>query len=315
MVEARNVRGALVRAIARRGRRRPHPGRQHGAALALGVLAVFAAAVAMLSASVALESLAAPATPRPASGWNPGVRAEPDLARVRDRILHWYAGHLAQLDGSDAFPLTPVDVLRAVDLDAAARLRFAAGPRAGSTASPWRSRRLAIWLSPRSDDRSGFGADGVFRPDAGVTSSLEFSSEALEREAYAVSERRLRSLATMQELRFVARLRADPDHDLARNWFRAADCRNPGDEPPCASSADRAPVTALMASLGQPFAGGPELDDARALNAWGDPNRYDNLPLDGDALPAGDRPPYAMRLYTTTPFGGTIDVVAVQPVE
>lgn len=284
---------------------------QRGAALVLAVLAVFAAATAMLAVSWGL------ANDPFATG--AGAAASADralLAAARERMLLWYAQHLADLDRTDAFPLAAADVLRAIDLEQSPALRFAAGAiNTGTTSYHWRP--LALWLSPAADDRSGFDADGRFRPDPRVRASVAFASEALQRQAYAASEQRLRVLATMAELRFVAKLRADPDHDLAHNWFRASDCnRVDADDLPCTEPGAPETIASLMAtsdSLGPALRRAPDLPppqqpDALAVNAWGLPNRFDNAA--GAAAP-----PFSMRFSTTTPFATRIEVVAVQPVE
>jgi hypothetical protein len=284
---------------------------QRGAVLALAVLAVFAAATAMLAVSWGLADDASATGARAAASADQAL-----LAAARERVLLWYAQHLGELDRAGAFPRAPADVLRGVDLGQSPALRFAAGPvNAGTAGYHWRP--LALWLSPAADDRSGFDEGGRFSPDPRVRASVAFASEALQRQAYAASEQRLRVLATMAELRFVAKLRADPDHDLARNWFRASDCDQVGaDDLPCTEPGAPQTMASLMATsdqLGPALRRAadlppPQQPDALAVNAWGGPNLFDNA-AGAAALP------FSMRFSTTTPFATRIEVVAVQPVE
>lgn len=285
--------------------------RTRGSALVMLLLALFAVATVLLASAYALDAAGA--------GAQDAARETARLAAAKARLLQWYAQHLDRLDAADAFPYAPDAVLREAGLADEPGLRFAAGPR-GTVASRggWRYRPLAIWLAPRADDRTSFDAAGVLRPDPQLRASVVFSSEPLQRAAYAASEETLRTLATMAELRFLARLRADPDHDSARNWFRPADCGLVDDDFPCTEAGRPRPIADLMAS-GRPFgaAFSRPLDtppsgqrDGLASNAWGGANLFDNAPRNGEP-----QSPHVMRFSTITPFGDRIEIVAVGPVE
>jgi hypothetical protein len=298
----------------------------HGSALVLVLLAVFAVAAALLASAFALDA----GTLR--SGQP--AREPALLAAARARVLQWYAQHLGDLDGADPFALAPEQVLRAAAVDESPALRFAAGPLGpapGAGGRGWRARPLALWLAASADDRTGFDDQGALQLDPAVRYSILFSSAPLQQAAYARSEETLRTLATMAELQFLARLRADPDHDLAHNWFRPANCDQVDDDFPCTTPGRPQPVDALMATariFGAAFSrpsGTPPAQqrDGLAFNAWGGVNWFDNAvaaaptasPATAATPGSGGQPPFSMRFFTLTPFGGRIEIVAVGPVE
>jgi hypothetical protein len=295
-----------------------------GSALVLVLLAVFAVAAALLASAFALDA----GTLRAAQP----AREAALLAAARTMVLQWYGQHLGALDAADPFALAPEQLLRAAAVDATPALRFAAGPLgpapANVAARGWRARPLALWLAASADDRTGFDDQGALQLDPAVRFSILFSSAPLQQAAYARSEETLRTLATMAELRFLARLRADPDHDLARNWFRAANCDQVDDDIPCTAAGQPQPVDALMAEariFGAAFSrpsGTPPAQqrDGLAFNAWGGLNWFDNAVAVASVASAATpglagQPPFSMRFFTLTPFGGRIEIVAVGPVE
>lgn len=194
-------------------------------------------------------------------------------------------------------------------------------------------RNLAVWIpAPAITDTALFSPNGTFSPGNSEVLYRVVSGSGIEIKLIAETRAQLQEIARSLELRFKAKIEIDPAHDLNVNHFRAISC-----DPGYITMDEEIPCSSIIGASNTPPSASAVLDDnafktlklaklisvSQSMNrdSWGQYIVLNNI-LDDPGNPcvpennitANSRPPYRMMLSTVTPWGESITICAVQPV-
>jgi hypothetical protein len=228
------------------------------------------------------------------------------IADVSDKVRAFYESNLASFDNAVAPTLGEAALIKAANIAPRANLRVVPSNRLAGPVVQYR--RIAIWLAPAGvADTSAFNADtGVFTPAPGVVATV-VDGQAIQGLAYDRAFKRMQYLASLLQRRFQTKFQSDPLRTVTVNHFRPVSGT-------CATSLDDIPCIDVMT----PFATAANWTtllgmSTAEINAtqgpWNTPIQISNLAQSNTAAP-----PYTMALALATPWGTSINVSAVQPI-
>ncbi|MBC8738473.1 hypothetical protein F6X40_16990 [Paraburkholderia sp. UCT31] len=170
---------------------------------------------------------------------------------------------------------------------------------------------VALWIPTSTDTQNPPSFDattGTFNscPNAAAPCAPRayalVSGLTLQQQALQSALQQLNDLAAKEQEYFKAKALFDPDHDIGINYFRAPDgnCDDPN-QMPCIDQYTAVGSTAVPPLLGIPA--------STQMNPWGLPLETSNLQDSSSAAP-----PYSMAFRTSTPWGASYTVLALQPI-
>lgn len=169
---------------------------------------------------------------------------------------------------------------------------------------------IVLWLPNDTDEAN----PATFNEETGAFTSCSKSGTPCAPRAYITVSgldiqkkrqekaiKQLNQLASLHQMYFKTRMLQDPDHDLSINYFRAPDghCDNPYNLP-CLDDYTVVGDTSLVALLGLPA--------DLLVNPWGLPIEASNL------KDASQSTPFSMSFRSSTPWGTSYTISALQPV-
>jgi hypothetical protein len=165
-------------------------------------------------------------------------------------------------------------------------------------------RQIAVWIPAQGEvDNSGFDLDGIFQPMFMETQYRIVNGQAIEYQKLGETQKTMREIARLLELRSRALLMVDPTHDIGINYFHAIDCASPtASEIRCTNTIASSPSGFMAVSsplLDLKAISG--IDTVMANDAWGRPIEINNSYFNDPANP--DAPPYTARLRSVPPWG------------
>jgi hypothetical protein len=221
------------------------------------------------------------------------------LDDARERLLSWYERQASSpaAVADMRLPASPAPVL---GLAERADWQFAMSDVLWDGALPYR--RLVVWQALRPEPQSPFDRrTGTFTTHADNPFRV-IDGRAVQMRAVARTEERLKALANALQRWAQAQFLLDPLRDLHWNHFRPRErCAPRGPELPCIDDFERIDRTSLPYLLGW--------DPGLLVTAWQTPIEVSN----GRGA-RHQEPPYTIALRATTPWGTTIEAVAVQPI-
>ena len=223
------------------------------------------------------------------------------LDDIQQRVETWYRQNAAAIDGNPTYAIAPPALWAQVGIVPKPTLQVAISDRLAG-AQVW-YRRIAIWLRRTDPDSSAFvAATGAFTPGIGVSYRV-IDGEAIEGALLEETLEGMKAFAGQLERRFRAKFEADPFRTLTVNHFRALG-------PACSASLDDIPCidvhtdVATAANFGMLLS----IDPQTLTSAWGGRYSVSNLQ---DSRTAS--PPYTMAIRVSLPWGGSLLVNAIQP--
>lgn len=235
-------------------------------------------------------------------------RAHRDLAWVQNtanRIRQWYSFHPLVLDASTATSLPGVGplgprVMAAAGIKPYARSRVEVSRLLSTSSGALRYRMITVWI-PKPTVKTGVGFSVVH-----AQAYAEVSGLPIEQEMETRSWKRLEDLTTRLEQWSASAEAANGTHNTLLDYLEPPGCGTGNGAVPrlaCAANWTNASAMGFGAAIGF---GGPWTD------AWGGAIQVCNTP--SSVCSASDQaPPFSMRLMTTTPWGGTLTLSAIQP--
>ena len=223
------------------------------------------------------------------------------LDNVARRLEDYYRRNAAAIDSATAYPVVLESLCAELGVEVKPTLRLAVSYRL--TGSQVLFHRFVVWLKRAEPDPSTFAAStGMFTPGPSVIYRI-VDGEAIEGALLEKTLDRMKGLAAQLERRFRAKFEADPLRSLGVNHFRAVgpSCSVGLDDIPCIDSYGDATSVADFATL-------LSIDPATLTNAWGQRFTVSNLQDSSTASP-----PYTMAIRAALPWGGSLLVNAVQP--
>ena len=220
---------------------------------------------------------------------------------IAQRLAIHYRRNAAAIDAAPAFGIAPATLWAELGIDPKPSLRLAISNRLSGTNVQFR--RFAVWLKRAEPDASSMNpTTGVFSPGPGVVYRV-VDGEPIQAALYDETLTRMKGLAVALEKRFRAKFESDPFKSLSVNHFRPAGgtCSVGLDDIPCIDVHTDVLVAANFATL-------LSLDSSRLVTAWGQRFTVSNL---ADAQSAS--PPFTMAIRGSLPWGGSVLVNAVQP--
>ncbi len=164
-------------------------------------------------------------------------------------------------------------------------------------------RRIAVWI-PASSEASTASFDastGNFTPGNALQWGV-FDGRTVQVALANESWRALDRTAAALQRYAVARSAMEPIGSARANFMRPSDCSKvPADEIGCVDTYTDAAGSTLQTTLG--------LTTGELRSAWGTPIQFSNLQGSQTTTP-----PYTSALRTSTPWGGSIQITAVQPI-
>lgn len=237
------------------------------------------------------------------------ARAFDLLAASEDAYLDTVARHLEQhyrlnaaaIDAGPVYSLPAGQLWSQLGIEPRPMLRLGISDRVNG--SEVRFRRFAVWLKRGEPDPTIFDvATGSLAPGQGVIYRI-VDGEAIQGALLEETLVRMKRFGQQLERRFRAKFEGDPLRSLSVNHFRPVG-------PACSAGMDDIPCidTHTNAALAADFAALISVDAAVLVNAWGEPltvsNREDSR---------WTAPPYSMAIRSTLPWGGSVLVNAIQP--
>ncbi len=248
------------------------------------------------------------------------------LVEAQEAIDTWYRKNAAFLDNNAPGPcpvLTEDQIFQQAMITKKYAVRIAMTPCLTVNGTEVVYRNVAVWIPAFGvQDLAAFTPDGVFQPRNTQVLYKVVLGRGIEAENVSQTQKNMRAIAAALEARFKVKFETDPLRDLSINYFRALDCGAPGpDEIPCSTNivpTGYVPLTpANFTALRLRDVGGitPEMVN----NAWGQPIIFNNVVSDlgNPCVPApktSNDPPYTMLLQTLTPWGTTITMCGIQPI-
>lgn len=258
--------------------------------------------VIVLGLFIALFFLVAPlATMRWAEKFNTQRNESAYLDDVAAKLAAWYARNAATIDSAPTYNVVAATLWANLGIDPLPTLRVTVSDRL--TGPTVRYRRFAIWLRRSATDSSAIdSATGVFTPGANVL-YREISGEPIQAALLDDTLTRMKVFAGQLEKRFRAKFESDPFRSLSVNHFRPASgsCTAGLDDLPCIDAHTDVQTAANFTTL-------LALDSSRLVSAWGQRFTVSNL---ADSQTAA--PPFSMAIRSSLPWGGSVLVNAVQP--
>jgi len=229
------------------------------------------------------------------------AREQAYLDTLARRLEGYYRRNAAAIDGGASFAVDLNQLVAELGLEPMSALKLGISDRL--TGSQVQFRRFVLWIKRATPDSSVFIAStGAFAPGVGVPYRV-IDGEAIEGALLEETLGRMKHFAAQLERRFRAKFEADPLRSLNVNHFRALGpaCTAKLDDIPCIDAyrdvAAAADFSLLLSS-----------DPATLSSAWGERFSVSNL-LDSHTA----SPPYTMAVLARLPWGGTLLVNAVQP--
>lgn len=223
------------------------------------------------------------------------------LDDVAQRLESWYDRNAATVDSSSTYAIAPAALWSQLGIDPKVNLRLGISDR--QTGAQVAYRRFVIWLQRATPDTSTFTAStGAFTPAAGVPFRV-IDGEKMQVLKLDQTLNGMKRFAFLLERRFQAKYEADPLRSLSVNHFRpvSGTCSTTLDDMPCINTYLNAPVAANFPLL-------VGVDPATLTTAWGAAFEVSNQEDSRTTTP-----PYTMAIRSTTPWGSTVLVNAVQP--
>jgi hypothetical protein len=224
------------------------------------------------------------------------------LLSAKEKIEAWYRRNVAEVDSVHGVANHFARLFAESGIVPRWGVRYAVSePIASGTLS---YRTIAIWLPQSAADPSALDpATGRFV--SGPRTKFQIvDGRAIEAEAFAATLAVMRGFARALEARFYAKRTSDSDRLIDANYFRPRDpaCAAQADEIPCIAGYEKAAELNWRVILG--------LEPATLVSAWGSPILVSNT-LDSQT----SIPPFSMALQVATPWGATIRLAAVQPID
>ena len=272
---------------------RRRPSRERGSAAILLVLWAFVAVFYFLfspqlvASARAFDALAA--------------TEEEYLDDIARRLETWYRQNAALIDANPTYAIAPAALWAQIGIVPKPTLQVAVSDRiAGAQVS---FRRLAVWLRRAEPDSSVFvAATGDFNPGPAVAHRM-IDGEAIEGALLEETLDAMKTFAAQLERRFRTKFEADPVRTLTVNHFRALG-------PVCSASLDDIPCIDVHtdANAAANFGMLMSIDPQTLTSAWGGRFTVSNL-QDSQTT----SPPYTMAIRAPLPWGGSLLVNAIQP--
>lgn len=223
------------------------------------------------------------------------------LDTVTRRLEQHYRLNAAAIDSGPAYSITAAQLLAQLGIEPRLTLRLAISDRLNG--SEVRFRRFAVWMKRTEPDSTVFDvATGSFTPGQGVAYRI-VDGEAIQGALLEETLTRMKRFAQQLERRFRAKFEGDPLRSLNVNHFRPLGpaCSTDTDDIPCIDSHTSAALAADFTTL-------LSVDAGTLVSAWGEPltvsNREDSR---------WTTPPYSMAVRSALPWGGSVLVNAIQP--
>jgi hypothetical protein len=269
------------------------PARQRGYA---ALLLVLLASIAVFAFTVAPQFHAA---------WEANLAVDAKegeyLDTIAERLEQYYRQNAATLDRDPVPVLDQTTLLAAIGVQGKPTLHIVASNRlVGSTVN---YRRIAVWLHNATPDTSTMNVTtGAFTPGANVKFRV-VDGQRIQGQLYEDTLNGMKSFAGLLERRFRAKFESDPFRTLSINHFRpvSGTCTATADDMPCIATFTNVATAANWAQL-------LSQDPATLTTAWGDPFSVSNQ-LDSQTT----APPFSMAIRAPLPWGGTVLVNAIQP--
>ncbi len=223
------------------------------------------------------------------------------LDKVARRLENYYRRNAAAIDSATAYPVVPESLCAQLGVEVKPTLRLAVSDRL--TGSQVLFHRFVVWLKRAEPDPSTFAVStGTFTPGPGVAYRV-VDGEAIEGALLEKTLERMKGFAAQLEGRFRAKFESDPLRSLSVNYFRALGpaCGVGLDDIPCIDSYTDATTAADFGTL-------LSIDPTTLTSAWGRHFTISNLQDSSTASP-----PYTMAIRAALPWGGSLLVNAVQP--
>lgn len=223
------------------------------------------------------------------------------LDNVARRLEDYYRRNAAAIDSATSYPVVPESLWAELGVEVKPTLRLAVSDRL--TGSQVLFHRFVVWLKRAEPDPSTFTVStGTFTPGPNVIYRI-VDGEAIEGALLEKTLDGMKGLAAQLERRFRAKFEADPLRSLSVNHFRAlgSSCSVGLDDIPCIDSYTDATTAADFVTL-------LSIDPATLTSAWGQHFTVSNLQDSSTASP-----PYTMAIRAALPWGGSLLVNAVQP--
>lgn len=227
---------------------------------------------------------------------------EQALDEIARRLESYYRQNAAAIDAAPSFGTAPEILWAQLGIEPKANLRLAVSERIAS--SQVRFRRFVVWLARSDPDTSRLDpVTGSFTAGPGVSFRI-VDGEAIQNALLEETLSRMKTFAAQLERRFLAKFEADPLRSLDVNHFRAigASCSAALDDIPCIDVHTDVVAAADFGTL-------LSSDPRQFTSAWGERFTVSNLE-DSHT----DSPPYSMAIRAPLPWGGSVLVNAVQPI-
>lgn len=229
------------------------------------------------------------------------VRDEAYMDEIATKLADWYAQNASTIDANPTYTIAPATLWSAINVVPKASLEIGISDRL--TGSQVRFRRIFVWLRRATPDATSFNpATGTFAPDVGVSWRV-IDGEGIEGRLLDRTIQRMQALASMLQRRFQAKFESDPLRSLSVNHFRpvSGTCTTVPDDIPCIDGYTPVATAANWVNLLS--------QDASAFStAWGQQFLVSNL-ADSNTT----TPPFTMAIRADLPWGASIVVNAVQP--
>ena len=223
------------------------------------------------------------------------------LDHIARQLETYYRRNAGAIDAAVTFSIVPAALWAQLGIDPKPTLQLGISDR--QTGAQVRFRRFVIWLRRGSPDASSFTAStGAFAPAPNVAYRV-VDGEAIQGALLEETLTRMKRFAAQLEQRFRAKFEADPFRSLSVNHFRAlgSSCTASLDDLPCINVHADVATAANFATL-------LSIDPATLSTAWGPRFTVSNLQ---DSQTAS--PPFTMAIRAPLPWGGTVLVNAIQP--
>lgn len=227
---------------------------------------------------------------------------------ITQNLRRWYVLEASTIE-SNANAYSEADLLAVIAPMKKYGIRAASSARLGlpcvdaNSSSCVAYHVFAVWLPPQSlNDTSALNATtGQFTPDPQAVSAV-VSGQTIQGELVSQTLHDLDAIAASLQQYFVTQSLADFSRDPEKNYFRPIDCANvQPSEIPCIDTYTAGAATTLISAAG--------IEARKFVNAWNGDVLVSNLQ---DARSTAQ--PYSMVLRTTTPWGSTLSMTALQPI-
>jgi hypothetical protein len=230
-----------------------------------------------------------------------GAAEQAYLDDIALRLETFYRRNAAVIDSASAFAIPPATLWAQLGIQAKPTLQLGISERLSGSEVGFR--RFVVWLKRRSPDPSVFVAtSGAFTPGPDVPYRV-VDGEAIQGALREETLRRMKTFAAQLEQRFRAKFEGDPLRSLSVNHFRALG-------PSCSAALDDIPCIDVHTDVNAAANFGMLLstDPLRLTSAWG--ARFSVSNLEDSRATA---PPYTMAIRAALPWGGSLLVNAIQP--